>query len=598
MKKLLITLGCAIAVGGLAGVLVLNFAPRVQSGVERTVILSEADWRALATALWQSATTEQADLPLTPGFAGVKNARLFLSASDGEEQAVIAEGRGSDLKAAGEAALKAMQELAKDFGGRPLKHMKVHLVVGPGVEQVLDRRRGLTREPSLHALSFPKFPEVTLLPEEVIAFDLVDRVQKDQVLDVKDVERHLKSQGRLPQKFKEFADATRREVVQLPVEAWYVDAAGALPTYRGHRLYSETLAELPSAIDLASRYLVNAVGDDGGFVYNYVAKRGAGDDDYNVLRHAGTIYAMLEIEAVHPQVAQRQAAERAIAWLEKRVEPCVSPDTAAACVVEDNATKLGGNALFIVALAKHAQVTGSKEKLALMQRLALRFVSVQDPATGEFKYHKQRLPGGQATSFVSNYYPGEAILGLMRLHQLDPDPRWLDTAAKAALYLIDTRDAGKSVAQIEHDHWLLYALNDLYRARQEPKFMAHAKKIVAAITEAQNGDDPLHPDWRGGFYDEPRSTPAATRVEGLMAAFRLFKDHGEPAAAAGALAVARAGARFQLAAQLREEQAMYFPDPAFVLGGVGEGLTAWEIRIDYVQHAVSGLLALASVEKG
>jgi hypothetical protein len=50
--------------------------------------------------------------------------------------------------------------------------------------------------------------------------------------------------------------------------------------------------------------------------------------------------------------------------------------------------------------------------------------------------------------------------------------------------------------------------------------------------------------------------------------------------------------RFQLSTQLREERAFYLPRPARALGGFSRGLEHLEVRIDYVQHNISAMLAL------
>jgi hypothetical protein len=42
---------------------------------------------------------------------------------------------------------------------------------------------------------------------------------------------------------------------------------------------------------------------------------------------------------------------------------------------------------------------------------------------------------------------------------------------------------------------------------------------------------------------------------------------------------------------------MYFDDPARALGGFTGSLTDREVRIDYVQHNLSSLLALYTIEQ-
>lgn len=561
--------------------------------------LSEAQGKALVEAAWVAVHDGKEPPPLGAVFAGWSPALVFVSASDGDTTAVVAKGAGKTMDEALAQALSSWKT-AEKRPARPPIWVKVHAATGEGHAQEISDRRGVAFDPSLYALSFPEIG-VTLLPEQTLTLDVVQTVDQQRLIDLKEFERVLGPSSARSKDFKKWQKKRTRTVVQIPVSAWYKDeAAGAIPIYRGHRLPPDPVdaTALEGAVRLAAGYLAGAVAEDGSFAYNFQPKRGKSDGDYNILRHAGTTYAMLEIDQAFGMPDLRAKAEKALAFLGKRIEPCVSPDKAALCVVEEGATKLGGNGLALVALAKHAEVTGDRAGLPVMRGLARRIVSIQDPGTGELTQHKQKHPEGTPVSFVSDYYPGEAILGLMRLYALDPDPLWLETATKAAHWLIDVRDAGKPTAQLDHDHWFLYGLNELYRAKKAPSFLMHAKKIVQAIVGDQNGPVASAPDWRGGWYEEPRGTPAATRAEGLMAAYRLFTLGGDKADAATALAAAKEAARFQLATQLREERVMYFPEPRRALGGFGESLTGYEVRIDYVQHNVSALLALRAALGG
>ena len=59
-----------------------------------------------------------------------------------------------------------------------------------------------------------------------------------------------------------------------------------------------TKEDLLSSLELAGNYLVRETREDGSFVYLYNASCDCEDEDYNILRHAGTIYAMLQLYQV------------------------------------------------------------------------------------------------------------------------------------------------------------------------------------------------------------------------------------------------------------------------------------------------------------
>ncbi len=241
-----------------------------------------------------------------------------------------------------------------------------------------------------------------------------------------------------------------------------------------------------------------------------------------------------------------------------------------------------------VALAKHIEVTGNNRHLALLKRLG-RYIQQSQVSNGKF-LHQRNYPSGSPRNFVSQYYPGEAQLALVRFYALDRDESWLDTAEKNANYLINVRDRGCQTSRLIHDHWLLYALNELYRFRPKPLYLKHSMRIAQAIMGRQNRNPDI-PDHLGSYYRSPRSTPTATRLEGLLAAYQLARDFGSQSEARAILKAIGLGIAFQLQTQFQPESVLYLEDPERSLGGFRRSLTDFEIRIDYVQHNISALVA-------
>lgn len=182
---------------------------------------------------------------------------------------------------------------------------------------------------------------------------------------------------------------------------------------------------------------------------------------------------------------------------------------------------------------------------------------------------------------------------LARLHALDGNPEWIDVAMANARYITQQRDRGRATEDLPHDHWLLYALHDLYRARPEPWLLEETERYGSAIVNAQRdgaGDTP--PDWVGSFYTPPRSTPSATRAEGLLAAATLLRECGDADAADEMLQAAERATAFMLQLQFDPISAMYLDDPLRAQGGIRKSMTNYTIQIDYVQHGLSAMLAL------
>jgi hypothetical protein len=229
--------------------------------------------------------------------------------------------------------------------------------------------------------------------------------------------------------------------------------------------------------------------------------------------------------------------------------------------------------------------------LAMAKR---RFLTFQQANDGRFRslYSYRR---GPARPFDSFYYPGEAVLALLRLHALDGNGRWLQAARRGADWLITERDGDKPVAALPHDQWLLMAMNELHPRVPDARYLTHAQRLAAAILGAERvKPEPL--DWVGSFYDQPRSTPSATRSEALVAFVRLAERHRIDSQAHRESLLRLA--RFQRRCQLTNENVFYVPRPDRALGGFRRGLSDWDIRIDYVQHNISAFLGLRQLLMG
>lgn len=172
----------------------------------------------------------------------------------------------------------------------------------------------------------------------------------------------------------------------------------------------------------------------------------------------------------------------------------------------------------------------------------------------------------------------------------DENPAWADAAEKGARWLIEVRDGRADDSELQHDHWLLYALNEIHRVRPNAIFLEHTARLARIIIEWMNDGSQVS-DWQGGFYNPPRSTPAATRGEGLNAAYQLLGDHGSQEEADVILASLGDVVRFELYTQIYGEKAMYLDNPQRVYGAFHEDLVDYSIRIDFVQHNLSSIIA-------
>lgn len=316
---------------------------------------------------------------------------------------------------------------------------------------------------------------------------------------------------------------------------------------------------LTSAANRAATALLSRVEADGRFRYREDAQ-GQPLPGYNLVRHAGALYAL----AAHPPSLGEPALQRATTFLAASLRPV--PDWPGSSALWSDAeghpqrAKLGASGLALAAFAALAAAGERAPPLPDLQALGHFIVQMQDDSG---RFHMRYVQGVGALRRHSLYYPGEAALGLYRLAALDGDARWV-LAADRALRVLAAQRAREG--RWPPDHWALIAAAEPLA----PQWQAGAREalVTALLAEA---------DGQGALTGDGRSTPTATRLEGLLAAL------SSPLAA-----VSRQQASDAVAPALRFLLGLQRPEGTLPAGGAGA--MAGEHRIDYTQHALSAFL--------
>jgi len=353
-----------------------------------------------------------------------------------------------------------------------------------------------------------------------------------------------------------------------------------------------TVDALLAGVRSGADYLSRVINDQGRYVYMYHPVDDRDDPSYGWLRHAGATYALLE---AYEELGTRQyleKAERALGYVKAHLVD--DPDRQGKYILDTNdeeQQKVGGAGLVLLAFAKDAAVTGRRAELETMRALARSIIGQQYP-DGHYRANADITDdSGKKRKREPVYYQGEAAIALLRLYAIDPQPAYLDSARRAADWVVRVRDVDVSQDNQEHDHWISYALNDLYRVARDEAYVEHAYKIARAILSKQHraGNSPA-PDWIGTFY-EGQTTPGATRLEAYAADIALSRVAGR--SEAWLLDPAREVAASMLGQQFGPDNEYWLPNPGKAYGGVRESLFVQDVRIDYVQHAMSAWLHLA-----
>ena len=595
---------------------------------------------------------------------------VFVTLADSDGHYATAAAQGFSLAEAGERALRnclpAFARRTHHSGGKPLQQLIKRIKVDVMAQLVpIDAGRVRNNQPIVSDRSLVGVVvgdyDNAWLPEESLRHDLVrtngklnaaqvqrhlahrirhidalkplgGEVHDGKVLDGKVQEsqfregkvqpttaRHAQAQPNTAVPVQIFSTISRLVLLKLEEGGQLTIENG--PLLRNHRHDPQLTAEIAlRAATEGAAYIARHTDADGKMNYMYDAANDRELNGYNILRHAGSLWSMLQVYHDRPTTNLYRASHAALGFLKRCIVPFSKAYPDAYVVSHDNAAKLGGNGLGLVALAAAYRELGARDVLPLMQGLARWIVGTQ-ASDGEFIYHKVRMDTLTKEPFKSDYYPGEAILGLMQLYKIDRNYRWLEAADKAARWLINVRDNHKKIAQLNRDHWLLYGLNDLYRELPRPEFLAHTRRIIACIQQAQLRNQ-MVPDWNGGFQNPLNVTATACMCEGMLAGYNLLHDFGERGPVldggdgseigrgdviGGKVLIVdegerrlnefesledsiEAGLKLQLQFRFDEYNSTYLRNPQRAKGAFQSGCRHWSIRVDFTQHSLTSFL--------
>ena len=334
-------------------------------------------------------------------------------------------------------------------------------------------------------------------------------------------------------------------------------------------------------------YIVRVQKADGSFFYYYDAASDRFESRrYNIIRHAGATLSLLELYKATGRARYLESARRAMRFLKTRFRRAPARNTI--YVLDfDGKAKLGANGLALVVLATQVELDPKFSDRKSATGLANQILAMQRK-DGSFET-RVRIQEDDPSGPDSLYYPGESMLGLIRLFAMNHDTKLLQAAKRAADFLIESQ---RKLDSLPADAWLMQALEALYSIGREKKYADH----TIALAEAMIAEQYAEPEnYAGGFGPgPPRATPAASRAEGLVLAYRIARSISDPRASKIAASL-EASARFQLAQQFTSRNSESLPNPSRAAGGFRESLASMRVRIDFVQHNISSLLGIADV---
>ena len=332
-----------------------------------------------------------------------------------------------------------------------------------------------------------------------------------------------------------------------------------------------------SVIYSGSSYLTHEVDEDGKFVYGYLASTDTPLDDYNSVRHSGTIWNMIRDYEITGNTELIAPIERAINYMLEHYVCDIGEGRALCRSNETDTLTLGGSALSLCALAEYTRVFESDRYIENARALANGIVYLHTLSDGGY-YHLLQHPGLEVLKdFSSVYYDGEATLALTLMYAADKNEKWLNTACEALHHF-----AANGYEEY-HDHWIAYSCNEVTKYVEQPDFYELGLKNVSLAMENERDDTTIHPT---GFEMLTASFEMCMRLENSPIRDQVTVPEGFSVKTLAEIVLYRAEYNFYGFGY--PEYVMYFSEPAKYLGTFFIRESKYRVRIDDVQHILGG----------
>ena len=527
-------------------------------------------YREKAELLKAEIITEDIIWELDSNPAGTVGHAAFISVCDTQQRASVFTGTGADLETAWKNASKKAETAIRKEKLEPVwvKADVVYLSADISAAELKDAIANSRSEFFRYGIAFDSDYQTALLESELNGYRIYD--YENDAINLEYLNSYLKIRNQkqldtLPetytafQTFSYFCDGERN--------VYKLNADGLNYGRRNVDLVDGAYAE--ELIATASEHLAGQIKEDGSFVYGYYPRFDNEIENYNMLRHAGTVWSLICRYRMTGEADLAETIERAIDYM---ISQLVYRDENTAYLYEakDDEIKLGGCGIAIVALTEYMDAFGSDKYLDVCRQMGNGILSLMNQTDGTY-YHVLNGDFSRKEEFRTVYYDGEATFALCRLYGVTGEQIWLD-AAKAA---VDHFVAADYVQY--RDQWVAYSMNEITKYVEDPEY------YIFALRNVQENYDTIN-----------RETTAPVAFELLLATFELYDRLTEKGASVGGfdhgefMKTIYARADRMLDGYFFPEYAMYMENPGRILGAFMVREDGYRTRIDDVQHCIGG----------
>jgi len=247
-------------------------------------------------------------------------------------------------------------------------------------------------------------------------------------------------------------------------------------------------------------------------------------------------------------------------------------------VILNDKAKLANNAFLILTLLNTPHYQNQKE---LLTQLGNGILSLQNE-NGSYK-----------TFFFSDentgidYYPGEAMLSLMKLYNNTKDQRYLDSVEKAFYHYRDYWRNNKNTALIP---WHTQTYKLLFEETKNQDLSDFIFEMNDWMIDNYQINTSEYPDEIGGFPKYYPTFSTSVFIEGINDAYSVAMMVNDSFHIQKYKEAIRLGTRFILQIQFTENNTFYLNNDIKAIGGFKTSLTNNGLRIDNTQHSMMALM--------
>ncbi|MHA1437309.1 MAG: hypothetical protein ACTSPD_07000 [Promethearchaeota archaeon] len=353
------------------------------------------------------------------------------------------------------------------------------------------------------------------------------------------------------------------------------------PDWEPPNYYKDGIAE--SLIEECARFsadnLEYSQSCNGRFKYIYDAAEDKYDDSsYSIVRHAGAVYAILDL---YKEIKEEKYLDVGVAGLNYLLAFNYKINKEDWAINYDLQMKVGTVSLTILAMVRYYEATDDDKYNNFIEKYANFIVS------------RQRDDGAYAGSYESNeeelYYSAEAFFALALAYDVLENEKYLKSIEKAIDYYWSEDYDYLNSAFIP---WASSGCVKWYEITKNEDFLDFCFEMTDVQILRQhlvNDTDELG-NYLYGYIKNP-TVNTGVYLEGIGDALRIAKEVNDSIRIQKYHDTLKAGIEWVLSLQFRKPSQLACPNRGF--GGFHRGFTvddAYLIRIDYNQHAISAIL--------